>query len=103
MPSSTPAGSHHRNGVIGEQARLPGQEVVQARRAGLRRHDLLIPLVGGPVAERDQDLDQRVGEPEHTERPAQGTGHGGPAAGAELCQTHRASALPVAAVLTGAG
>src|SRR5260221_12291116 len=50
----------------------PGEEVVQSWRARLRRHDLLIPLAAGPVSERDQDLDQRVGEPEHPECPPQG-------------------------------
>ncbi len=66
-----------------------GEDVVQARRAGLRRHDLLIGLLAGPVPERQQDLHQRVGEPEYAQSPAQDICHcRGPAAERDHAHTY---------------
>jgi ribosomal protein S14 len=64
---------------------MPHPPILGARRARLRRHDLLVPLIGGAVAERDQDLHGCVGEPERAETPAQ---HVRPRADCELRESH---------------
>lgn len=46
MLSSAVAGQPPQERVRRAQAGLPGREVMQARRAGLRRQDVLVPLVG---------------------------------------------------------